>query len=734
MKKVFIWGGFFLISILTKAQEMAPRAYNFYSFASTKSDASDELKKLVPASYHAHPEFGVLPYNAPCSNCYELIDKRTDSTRMFVEKGSEGTKFYSQAAYGKIHYTDADGNLIAYDPRIKPIFSGVPVFTSNHQEYPIKIDGTEKYTSFTLPDGDLVKFNRNVHLIHVSNSGTQTNLGEANWSQMTAGDDGLRITDAWPGIDIELKVALGQVKTDYIVKSNPGFADGHLVFRDEFEADGEFELEMHDLISVVPETGAKIGTVKFLNEDEEGVYIETAFGYDQSGIRENSLQFGYKMTDENLELWVPVSWINDPDMQYPLIIDPSVTSSATYTAGIMRFRINGSWCVGPNADCSYVLTVPRPANSTLTGATFSIVHETLVGSCFFSCWMSDAGFYFSTSCGVNGYWGCNTDAPGTCTGTNLAFDNLVTCLGPACSGNVNFTIFNSYCYCNTGGNCTNSCQRINNNTWIVTIAGTTLETLANTVTGSGSQTINDADCIGTALLDPTASGGVPGYTYSWSTGATTPTVTVGVTPAIYTCTVTDACGVSRVATFNIGCPLSAMLDHFSATAAEKGVVLNWNVLTESGIEKYRIQRSDDGIHYTSILEQSASGASESASYNLRDDNPLKGLAYYRLVLVYDSGAEDYSDPVAVLTGSDDALTIVPNPSDGKFDLIFATDPFKTCTVEILTLAGTLVYKTDVLPETSVAILTLAPENLPADIYTVRITTSGKVISNKLVIR
>lgn len=413
------------------SQQMEPKVHNLNSFAQTEIEITEELKRLTPATYQSHPEFGVLPFNAPCDNCYELIHKRTLSTRMFVEKGSEGTQFYSQAAKGALHYTDENGNLRTLDYRLQPEVEGSQKYSAPHQDFPATLDASLGETSFTTPHGEIIHFNRDLELLHKSSSGTTQNFGSADWTNYTVGNEGVRIIDAWPNIDIEIKFALGQVKTDYIIKSNLGLTNGHLVFIDKMQADG-FQMQMHETVSIDPESDSHIGTVRLLNEAEEGIYIETAFGYDQSNTKENATKFGYKIDNQNLELWVPVDWMNESDMIYPLIIDPSVTSSATYTAGIIRFRYDGSFCGGANADCNYTLSVPRPANSTLTGASFSIVSQTLAGSCFFVCWMSEAGYYFQTSCGTDGYWGCNVDASGTCTGTNLAFDPLVTCLTPVC--------------------------------------------------------------------------------------------------------------------------------------------------------------------------------------------------------------------------------------------------------------------------------------------------------------
>ena len=725
---------YFGLSLAVCGQQMEVNKFNCHTFSVTHADISEELKQLTPVEYHHHPEFGQLPYNAPCENCYELLQYRSDTTRLFVEKGSEGTKFYSQASYGLVSYLDESGNYISYDHRLKP--SDSPgTFIADKQGVPVGIDANLGQSVFYFPGGGELKFNQNLSLYHYSAAGDMTDLGAADWTNYTAGEDGARITDAWPGIDVELHVRLGEVKTNYIIHSNQGLSDGYLVFKDDFTVPGNCEMIIDPEALPDPVSGKLIGSVSVQNGAEVVATVSPAFGFDNSGIRENTQLFGYEISNGDLETWVPVDWLNAPGMVYPLTIDPLVTASATYTAGIMRFRYNGSFCGGPGADCMYTLSVPRPANATLTGATFSIVHETLFGSCFSVCWMSDAGFYFSTTCGVNGHWGCSANSAGTCTGTNLDISNLIDCLPPACSGNVNFNIFNSYCYCSTGGACGNSCQRINNNTWVVTISGRTLETLGNTATGNGSQTINDADCAGTTVLDPAAANGVPGYTYSWTNGATTPTITVNNTPGVYTCTVTDACGVQRTATFNMGCPLPVRLDNFEAIAAKQTVLVKWQTLSEINSDYFFMQRAGESGIFESVAKLDAQeNSSETRYYAWTDKAPLSGSSYYRIAMYDQDGSVEYSEVKSVTMSFDEnQVQIVPNPNGGVFNITCAASHSGEATIDILAPGGKVMKSTTFIVIKGTQTIAVDCSELPKGVYVLRYSTDDKTTTQRLII-
>lgn len=722
--------------LLYGQNEMIANDFNFSDFSKVKKEVTPELNALTPQSFYNHPEYGTLYSNAPCENCYELIHKRTDSTKHFVEKGSEGTKFYIQKANGPLHYQDAAGNFLTYDGQLQPT-SNPLIFTADKQDTPISLDLANQHTSIALTDGNHFRFNH-VELLHKNSAGVETSLGMADWSNYTIGHDGIQVIDAWPGIDMVIRFSLDRVKTNYVIKENLGLSDGTLIFRDQMDFPSSYNVYTDEENAEITESGALITTYEIQNSESLLVYIDPAYGYDQSGLRENSQAFGYTFENHELAVHVPVNWMNDPSKVYPLVVDPAVTSTATYTAGIMRFRFNGSFCGGPNADCTYNLVVPRPANSTINGATFNIVQETLYGACF-GCWMSEAGFYFSTTCGLNGYWSCNLNAQGTCTATNLDISNLVTCLAPACSGNVTFSIFNSYCYCSTGGNCGNSCQRINNSTWSITISGSTAETLGNTASGNGSTTINPVGCTGSSMLDPAAANGVPGYTYNWSTGASTPTISVPNSPdATYTCIVTDACGVSRTATFTVEDCVTALaveLTEFYGEQIDQSNVLFWKTKSESENSHFIIEKKmKDGTYQEIGKVKGQMTSSTGADYEFADTDPFPGINIYRLVSVDINGEKEYADPISVYFENDQNMMLIPNPANDQFTLKFHFPYTGEFLIQVSSTRGEIVKEIWVNVENLDEEVLIDCGELKDGVYVVNLITRHQNIQEKLLIQ
>jgi hypothetical protein len=231
-------------------------------------------------------------------------------------------------------------------------------------------------------------------------------------------------------------------------------------------------------------------------------------------------------------------------------------------------------------------------------------------------------------------------------------------------------------------------------------------------------------CRHSGILNPTPLYGVAGYTYNWSTGATSPTITVGVTPAVYTCTVTDACGTSVVATFNMGCPLPVRLNSFDASLKNEKTFITWETLSEDGIEKFNLEKSDATGNYIPIYSTESKGNEGGAVYQFIDSNPFVGITYYRLVLVYDSGDLEYSDPVSVIQ-KEETIQIVPNPSNGVFNLTISTPEQDEILIEVVNSSGVIIYSEVIKSTDDLTKHQMDLTHQPKGIYAVRIISAGK---------
>lgn len=266
--------------------------------------------------------------------------------------------------------------------------------------------------------------------------------------------------------------------------------------------------------------------------------------------------------------------------------------------------------------------------------------------------------------------------------------------------------------------------------------GRNAETLGNTTTGNGSTTIAAATCAsGTTLLNPLAQYGVPGYTYSWNTGATSSTLTVPNGPSTYTATVTDACGTVRTATFTITCPLAVNLTTFEVSHSGDDALVNWTTSFEKENRHFIILRAGNNLQFEEIGQVSSQGDSESPqSYSFVDRNPLNGINYYQLATIDMNNEEKLSDIRSLEKKvSSKPISISPNPSKGSFTVSAAIPENGEYTVSVISITGKAELQQIYSFEKGSQSIPFHKLNLQKGTYIIRIQKGQISLEDKLVV-
>ncbi len=110
-------------------------------------------------------------------------------------------------------------------------------------------------------------------------------------------------------------------------------------------------------------------------------------------------------------------------------------------------------------------------------------------------------------------------------------------------------------------------------------------------------------------------------------------------------------------------PIAAPIEllSFLAKAEEGMVAIEWTTLSQFNTDFFEIERSPDGIRFTSIHQQDGEGTSNQVHvYQTLDQNPFAGYNYYRLVETDLAGNRSYS-AIRVVEVSDLRVAIFPNP-------------------------------------------------------------------------
>jgi gliding motility-associated-like protein len=566
------------VAIKGDGQKIESAKNNFTTFTTPEKNILSWEKHNK--SFENHPEFGMLPYNAAFNGYVEVMKKRQIDERYFV-KEENPSEFRTQKARGALHYRVND-QWITIDPRIKNKGNGI--YEAEQQHDPVGFNSNIKKSFVRTPLGE-VDFN-NWKLYGKNKDGKQQLLSDANWTSYTAGDDGLYITNIFPGIDARMSVERGSVKTDFIVKKL-NFGDyTSLLFKDEFSTAIPSILKFK---GDAENTNRAVSEVVLVSGTTELVEMDEAVAYPKGGTREESITVEYLLEGNKLVMDVPVDWIKKYIDHTDVIIDPLVTSSNTLAQASITGSMYNASCGWTNS-CNYNLSVNTPPNSTLTNALFSFNYRA-TGICL----LSDGAFQIqSGACVTAGYWSCNTAGTGTCSSTNYStWSDVAACMpAPSCAAQaVPFTL-KFYRICFGAAGCSNNCISANS-PWTMTLEGHTVESVTP---GAEFSVSANTICFG-QTISATSSGiqyGVPAYTHNWSFSPTgIPSVGSGSSasisfpaPGTYTLYYTATDGCAQTVTANTVVTVNP-LPTLTVTAAPNPICLGQSsVLTASGASTY----------------------------------------------------------------------------------------------------------------------------------------------------
>ena len=119
-------------------------------------------------------------------------------------------------------------------------------------------------------------------------------------------------------------------------------------------------------------------------------------------------------------------------------------------------------------------------------------------------------------------------------------------------------------------------------------------------------------------------------------------------------------------------PLPVQLLSFDAQLTPSGVVdIHWSTAMEVNNKRFTVERSQDGIVYSTVAEVAGAGNSNMVlNYSAVDEHPYTGKSYYRLRQTNDDDQSTFSRVVVVDVAKDVALGLYPNPARTNLQVTF----------------------------------------------------------------
>jgi hypothetical protein len=277
-------------------------------------------------------------------------------------------------------------------------------------------------------------------------------------------------------------------------------------------------------------------TIAYIIDESGNFHTDYTFNCNHTGYNNLSLYFYDSLTNltDTCNLLVQVSDTNgicngSPQTNYIIQGNGSNASNCN--------TCDGLFVIGSVTDTNTFQTAPLPY--TYLWSNNSVSGPTINGLCpnqLYTVTVTDTnGIQYIETITI----GCNGSSAGSCQDSSLIDPNL-TCAG----------VYIPVCGCN-GQTYVNSCiaeYQHGISSWTNGICGSTGINITGTVTPANS--CDNLNCTGSINLNP--SGGVPPYSYNWSSAAITGNAGTGLCAGSYYVTVTDSFNNLSISTMTVG--------------------------------------------------------------------------------------------------------------------------------------------------------------------------------------
>lgn len=174
------------------------------------------------------------------------------------------------------------------------------------------------------------------------------------------------------------------------------------------------------------------------------------------------------------------------------------------------------------------------------------------------------------------------------------------------------------------------------------------------------------------------------------------------------------------------------LSGFSAVQKDEQINLNWNTSQEQNSKEFIVERSPDGIRFTTIGTVAAAGnASAVSRYHFSDNAPLNGNNFYRLKQADLDNTFEYSAIAKVFVETASfTYMIMQNPVLNELRLVFKIDQAATVQIRILDATGHLIMERNTTIAQGTSAYAIPVKQLAAGVYFIGITTDKKTITKR----
>ena len=159
--------------------------------------------------------------------------------------------------------------------------------------------------------------------------------------------------------------------------------------------------------------------------------------------------------------------------------------------------------------------------------------------------------------------------------------------------------------------------------------------------------------------------------------------------------------------------------------------LNWSTTQEINTNKFAVERSNDGLNFSTIGFVQAANNSNGNDYRYIDANPVKGINYYRLRMIDNDNSYKFSSIKNVRNLGLTTLSVHPNPVVQNMTAVLESETKEKVTLTIADLSGRRIFTTTAQVNVGNNKIAVPATQLAKGSYILLVNMNGQTLTQKI---
>lgn len=187
-------------------------------------------------------------------------------------------------------------------------------------------------------------------------------------------------------------------------------------------------------------------------------------------------------------------------------------------------------------------------------------------------------------------------------------------------------------------------------------------------------------------------------------------------------------------TVGVSTTLPVTIQSFKVARANGNTIVSWTTSSEINSEIFEVQRSNDGVNFSSVGTVNAKHNSYvTTNYTFTDNVQFDNTQYYRLLMVDKDGVFTYSSVVSLKRGDKEPFFEVVHYSPAHIQVKIKVNQSQSAELRLIDSKGIIVQRQTVSPAIGINSIEVNTVNLAKGVYYLQCAFKDKALTQPIII-